>query len=140
MWLIIALSLFVCVHICLLSSIYALVTWYLYRWSSQDIYIAIYWLYLADPIAVYVTISHSKVLLKGIRKQEEYIVIKCCNILGVVGFRNYDINLPHFGGKKSESVFLRWKKPKWSPMAKVLPAFNNKAEILFFAKDTLVRN
>ena len=33
-------------------------TSYLRRWSSQAIYLAINWPYLADPTAVYIIISH----------------------------------------------------------------------------------
>ena len=39
--------LFFCFFLCLVAL-------YLHRWSLQDIYLAIYWLYLADPTAVYV--------------------------------------------------------------------------------------
>ena len=51
LWSMIALSLFVYISICFVIFIYA---WWR-RWSSQAISLAINWLYLANPTAVYVT-------------------------------------------------------------------------------------
>ena len=55
MWSIRALWLFVYIRIVYLFYL-CLMTSYLRRWSSQGIYLGIYWLYLADLTAVYVII------------------------------------------------------------------------------------